>query len=312
MCPHLSRAFYTAVFLCMGATAGFSSPVDFKLLPLVPPGAQMVAGFQNGPGIHKTRALILTTHNNRIDLDDFLSLAGVDSKRFVDEVIQVSFSLSGNQLGEHLLLLDGRFNRELIFHSAELNGAQRINYCGETLLIIAPLARERAEMADMRWLAILDDHMSVFGTPALVKKALDRFHEHSLSDPLLMQRLALFRHDVNGWNVLTSVHQYTQTLLLFSHTAWHYLFEDADLLLVGTQNGSKVRVDFLLNPDKERGAVDLKLKVAQFGQVFALGTTGRDASLHSQEPPLKNVLVEKNRVQASIELSNEQFIEWNE
>ena len=271
----------------------------------------MVAGFQNGPGVHKTRALILSTRNNRIDLDDWLSLAGVDSKRSVDEVIQVSFSLSGNELGEHLLLLDGRFNRELIFHSAELNGAQRIKYYGETVLIIEPLARERGEMADTRWLAILDNRMSVFGTPALVQKALDRFHNHSSSDPLLMQRLALFRRDVNGWNVLTSVHQFTQTLMLFSHSAWHYLFEDADLLLVGTQNGSKVRVDFLLNPDNERGAVNLKLKASQFGQVFALGTAHGDASPHWQEPPLKNVLVETNRVQASIELSNEQFIEWN-
>ena len=54
------------------------------------------------------------------------------------------------------------------------------------------------------------------------------------------------------------------------------------------------------------------MPVAQFGQVFALGTAEAGASLNSQEPPLKNVLVEKNQVQASIELSNEQFIEWNE
>lgn len=46
MGPCTLRCFYTAALTIVFAVSGFASPVNFKLLPLVPAGAQIVAGFK--------------------------------------------------------------------------------------------------------------------------------------------------------------------------------------------------------------------------------------------------------------------------
>ena len=152
--------------------AGAASPVNGKLLSLVPPGCAIVAGFENGHGPHAGGRLLLTTPNNRFDLDDWLGLAGVDTERRYDEVIEAAAWNARGELNEHLLLVAGRFDRERIFRAARQNGALTSPDTGETVLVIRPFQREQKQMPDVRWLAILDNRTALLGTPVLVQEAL--------------------------------------------------------------------------------------------------------------------------------------------
>src|SRR5579864_8655459 len=175
MVPVVLKGFYTLAFTAFLTGYGLASPLNSKLLPLVPGGAEIVAGFENhsGPGHHGR--LLLTTHNNRVDLDDWQALTGADSRRVYEEVIEVAASNVEGRLAEHLLLVAGRFDRERIFHSLQENGAKSTEYQEQPILLIAPFSRERGDMLDTRWLVILDNRIGMLGTPALVQQALRRY-----------------------------------------------------------------------------------------------------------------------------------------
>ncbi len=266
----LLRCFYTAVATVVFAASGFASPVNFKLLPLVPAGAQIVAGFQDLHGPVATGRVLLTTHNNRLDLDDWIALTGVDTSKIFDEVIEVAMSSDAAELREHLLLVAGHFDRARIFQAAEQNGAAHVSYGGETALLIAPYTRERGDMMDTRWLIILDDQTGIFGTPAMVQLALQRYDSHYLPDPVLAERLARLRPDVTSWNVLLPPSKSKKEMgFVQPHGAWSQLLDDADLVIVGTHFGSKIRMDVLVDDGKGRGAVYFAEKAGYFADVFS-------------------------------------------
>ena len=73
------KLLFTLALTTVFAGSGFASPLNSKLLSLVPPGAEIVAGFENYPALHGHGQLLLTTHNNRLVLDDWQALAGVDN-----------------------------------------------------------------------------------------------------------------------------------------------------------------------------------------------------------------------------------------
>ena len=288
---------------CVGVV--FGAPTDFKLLPLIPPGAQIVSGFENRPD-RTSGLLLLTTHNNVLDLDDWRSLSGVDPKRSFSEVIEVTIAPSGKSLNEHMLLAAGKFHHDCIFSSAELNGAKSAKYLGQTVFLIEPFSREKTEMKDTRWLTILDDRIAIFGTAWMVQQAVNRFENRVPPDPILMARLALFHRDVSSWNVLTSMPNLRQSVFLQPGGPFSTLFKDAELMLVGIHVDSRVRVDLLMRVKKEDVAIDPNQKAAQFSQVFAQGIVRDDDRM----PQLKNVQVENNRIQASVVLSSDDFMLW--
>src|SRR5215469_10404540 len=137
MRPRIANCAFLAALGAIWVGNATSAPVDLKLLSLVPPGAQIVSGFENKPN-KAGGPLLMTTINNVLDLDDLRSLAGVDPKRGFTEVIEVTFAPSGAALNQHLLLTLGKFNRDRIFSAAELNGATRVKYLSETVLTIQP------------------------------------------------------------------------------------------------------------------------------------------------------------------------------
>src|SRR4051812_22550434 len=98
MRPFVTRGLCTGVLAAFLVGTGFASPLSSRLLPLVPPGAEIVAGFENHRDSNSRGRLLLTTHNNRLDLDDWQSLTGVDSKRVFDEVVEVAAAPSGGAL----------------------------------------------------------------------------------------------------------------------------------------------------------------------------------------------------------------------
>ncbi len=126
------RPLCVLVLAIVPGASGFGSPLNNRLLPLVPAGAEIVAGFENYPDAHRHGQFLLTPHNNRLDLGDWQALAGVDPKRNYQEFIEVTSSgAQQGTLSEHLLLVAGSFDRERIFKAAELNGAERSQFESE-------------------------------------------------------------------------------------------------------------------------------------------------------------------------------------
>src|SRR3954451_16943238 len=160
---------YTGLFVALCSGFASAGPTDSILLSLIPPGPQVLSGFANkanqvgGP-------LLMTTRNNVHDLADWRALAGVDPGRVFTEIIEVAFAPDGTALKHHLLLAAGAFHRDRIFAAAELNGAKRIAYLGIPVLTIDPFSREKNEMTDTRWLAVLDERVVAFGTPPMVQQ----------------------------------------------------------------------------------------------------------------------------------------------
>lgn len=283
-----------------------ASPLNSRLLALVPPGAEIVSGFENHHVPPGHGQLVLNTRNNRIDLDDWQALAGVDSKRAFEQVIEVAASVPGRgMLSEHMVLVEGRLDKEQIFRAAELNGSQRADCEGQSIMLIEPFTREKGEMRVVRWLAILDNRIGILGTPYLVQSALHRFLTHADIDMPLMERLSQLRRDDTSWNVMLWAPRVLKNYSAEPPGAWGRLMEGAEVVMVGARFGSKVCIDFTVHAT-DRGTEFFKTKAAAFGEVFGLSPqTGAP-----QPRGLSDVSFESNRVQGSIKLSWEQYEEW--
>jgi len=278
------------------------------LLWLVPPGAQIVAGFENYQDDHHHGQLILSTRNNRLDLADWQAIAGVDHERIFEEVIEVAASPIGGQLPEHLLLVAGRFNRDAIIRSLQVNGAEQTEYEGQTVMLIRPFAREQGLIVSDRWLIILENRVVIFGTPTMARVALQRYLKRADVDMVLRERLSQLPRDVSAWDVLSSLPK-APTYYTSPHASspWARVFEGAEVVMVGVRFGPKVRVHFALHAKSDRGARYFEQKPASFAEVFVAG--GGDGS---RPPRLRDVEVGPDRVQGSIGLSRKQFDAWSD
>ena len=305
--------FFSLALNVLSTGYGVASPRSSALLSLVPPGADMVAGFENHPGPTKHGRLLLTTHNNRLDLDDWQSLTGVDNNRAFEEVIEVATSDSEGNLSEHLLLVEGRFDRERIFHSLEESGAPSADVEGQGVLLIQPLARERGDMLDTRLLVILENRIGILGTPLAVRSALRRYADHAVPDSVLEERLSLLRSDVTSWNVLSrSAQTGTQFIFAHPHTAWTELQEETDLLMVGARFGSKVRLNFSIFAKGEHDPGFFTRKVAVFADAVVVGATPEAATPETALHRPAKYSLEADGVRGSLEMTSEQFEQWCE
>lgn len=304
MCT-ICKPLYAAALLLFSTIAGVASPLNSKLLSLVPPGAGVVAGFENYRDPHRHGQLLLSTHNNRLDVADWLAITGVDGKRVLNEGIEVaSPSEENGMLTEHLLLVVGQFDQERIFKSAELNGAERTEFDGEPVMLVQPFTRERHEMHDVRWLVILENRIGILGTPLLVKQVLQRYRTHADVDRVLRERLSQLPHDSSSWNVLV-LSPARRNIYMHAGNRWAALVDEAELVIVGARFGPKVRVDLVLHANRKHGAEFFRQKLSSFGKVFASVLTGE-----SDERRMAKALVEPDQVQGSIELSEHQFEVW--
>ena len=162
--------------MAVSCVRGFgSSPAEDNLLRLVPANAAIVAGIQDPHHGDQSGRLLIVTHNNNVDLKDWIGLVGVDDRQEVDRLIEVAMSSPRGDLSEHLLLARGSFNGRRILEEAERNGGIATAYKGVRIVNLKPLAREQKEMRDTRWLTILNDNTAIFGTPITVMRALDRY-----------------------------------------------------------------------------------------------------------------------------------------
>lgn len=193
---------FTTVFLLF-SSVGLTSAVspDPRLLPLIPVGAQIVAGMSAPTSPDQPGSFLLLTNNNLVDLKDFFALSGVDISRIIHQVIFVSGSNAGN-LAEHSLLVSGHFDGDNIFNAAVKNGAIESEFNGIPVLVLQPFPRDRGTFKDVRWLAVLMSNIVVFGTISSVQQELDRHLNRSAADPLLVQRLIRLRRVDDTWCLL--------------------------------------------------------------------------------------------------------------
>jgi hypothetical protein len=177
---------------------------DAKLLSLVPPTAQSVAGMIAPRRGTEPSSFLLITHNSLMDLNDFIALSGADDSRVMEQVIMVASDGGGAPAG-HSLLASGHFDQGLIYRSAYGSGAgaNATRYRGIPVLAMQPFARERDSFHDVRWLAVMDSKLALFGTMDIVQQELDRYMAHSVADPALERRLAHLRRDDATWCVAT-------------------------------------------------------------------------------------------------------------
>jgi hypothetical protein len=200
---HGNRTLAMLFFPLVSVEMLLAAPPDLTLLSLVPPGAQIVAGFTNRPSADKPGTFILMTRNNVIDRTDFISLAGVDDSMIIRQMIFASGGSDTSKPGDHSLLTRGHFDQARIFKAAVENGATVTEFRGFRVLVQHPFERELGTFKDVRWLAVIDSNVALFGTMSSVQQELDRHLAGSAVDPSLMQKLDRLRRDDATWSVVS-------------------------------------------------------------------------------------------------------------
>lgn len=190
------------LFLLISATiAAFAHAPDARLIALVPPESEIVAGMRTTSPGNWVGGLLVVTLNNRLDLEDFTAITGADTSRMIQEAVFLASTTSRGMLAEHSLLVRGHFTAGAIFASARRGGATAETYRGLAVLEVPALARERSTFDEVRWLAILDSTIAVFGSVASVQQELDRYLAKSPPDGILVRRLSQLGSADDAWSL---------------------------------------------------------------------------------------------------------------
>jgi hypothetical protein len=154
-------------------------------------------------------------------------------------------------------------------------------------------------------MAIIDDRTSIFGTPELVRKSLDRYASHEVPDAPLLQRLEQLHPDVNSWNVLVmSAPMLTRHVAPGQlHSPWTHILDGAHELTIGIHYGSKARIDFAASTDGDQQAASFAEKLTQPALLLT------DLS-GMEQLRIQSVSVQQNHVQGSITVPGRQFDVW--
>lgn len=172
------------------ALAASSLPSDFRLIQMVPPDSQVIASVLRPTPGGQPGNLLFVTEYNKIDIEDFFALTGADTSRMIHQVVFVAALGVDGALSEHSLLVSGHFNRNVIFRFAQNGSPITESYRGQAVLLVPPFTRERSRFTQLRWLAILNSDIAIFGTPESVQSELDRQIANSRPDPGLIERLS--------------------------------------------------------------------------------------------------------------------------
>ena len=198
----IAKSILLLFFLFDAVFAAHSLSLDLGLIQMVPPDSLVIASMLSPKPGGEPGSLLLITGNNKIDLEDFFAVTGADVSRRIHQVVLVASAAGDGALSEHSLLASGHFNRDAIYQFAESGSARMESYRGQSVLMVPPLARERSRFKQLRWLAILNSDIAIFGTPGSVQRELDRQLAKSLPDPSLMERLSRLGPKDESWCLL--------------------------------------------------------------------------------------------------------------
>jgi hypothetical protein len=245
---HVSRVVFLVLFPFFAIALASAVTPNPKLLSLVPPMARMVAGMNAPQRGGEPDNFLLITHNNQMDLDDFIALSGVDGSRVIAQVIMVGFDGRGGALAEHSLLAIGHFDQELIYKSVHRSGtgASATQYRGIPVLEMQPFARERDSFHDVRWLAMMDSHLALFGTMPIVQQEIDRYLVRSPADPSLERKLTRLRRDDDVWCVakLPDHNEEIQSIFKLLDSRLAELLQAGDTIQLGVHYGRRVEFEY--------------------------------------------------------------------
>jgi hypothetical protein len=289
--------------------AGAASP-DPRLLSLVPPDAQLVAGISASSIQDQPDNFVLMTHNNRVDLQDFFALIGADSSRTIHQILLAAMANKEGQSNEHSLLVSGHFDQRQVFKSAVDGGAAVTIYRRIPVLEIQPFAREHATFRDVRWLAVLDSSVLVFGSIASTRLELDRYLMHSQTYESLLRRLAHLRSKDNTWCLL-SASSPTLPSLTRSHEIHDVLAELNPELADLAQSGNELEFGLYYG---RRVEFDYEVNFASTASgrdgTDSLRQTPAELTMRGTLLPMLNAARDANTLHGVIQISMSQYKEW--
>jgi len=295
-------------FILVGIAAAASR--DPRLLSLVPPGAQLVTGISASSIQGQPDNFVLMTHNNWIDLEDFFALTGVDGTRIIHQIVLVAVANADGLPNDHSLLVSGHFDQPHVFKSAADGGAALTSYRRIPVLEIQPFARERGTFNDVRWLAVPDSSIVVFGNVASARLELDRYLAHSRPEESLLRRLGRLRSKDQTWCLLSASVR-TLPSLTRGHEIQNVLAELNPELAELAQSGNEL--EFGLHYGRR---VEFEYEVT-----FASNEASRDGPDSPRESPVEparsasllptlNIAGDSNNRHGVIEISISRYETW--
>ena len=294
-------AMFSIAFIAVVTTKAQS--LDRRLLSLVPPGAQIVAGMRAPSQQRLSGSFLLITHHNKIDLRDFIALSGVDDARVIHQLIIVATDGRDGPRTEHSLLAGGHFEQAHIFKAAVENGARMEAYRGTQILAVEPFERDRGNFNDVRWLAVIDSKVAVFGTISSVQQELDRYRAKSAPDPSLMQRLARFRRDDETWCMLKAFegNQEIRRALGSLDRIFTSLANDIEAFQFGVRSGGHVEFEYEVTAASDDSAQSIS---------SALTQSLRAGNPERMLPDLRTAIRNRGFMHGVIKVSRSRYERW--
>jgi hypothetical protein len=230
----------------VGTQMAFGLSPDRRILSLIPHTAHIVSGTGAPPSMTGRKKLLIFTQENTVDLDDFGALAGVDDSKLIRQFFMVSGRESPGARVEHSLLAIGRFNQGRIYGAALQNGALASDYRGFQIIEIGPFSRDQRTFDDLRWMAIIESKLALFGTVSNVREELDRYADHASAEKSLLQRLARLRPDDETWYLFPYLSQYDEIRRVLGSLDSRFLnvAPDGSRFQFGIHYGRLIRFDY--------------------------------------------------------------------
>lgn len=249
----LTTILSTVIFSSFAALSAWAVSPDLRLLSLVPPHAEILSGIKPSPSKEQTNRFLLATKQDKIDMDDLAALIGADSNRGTYEILLEAARDHSGKLNEHSLLVSGRFDQARIFRSAVSNGAAVTKYRGIDVLVVDPFLRERGVLDDVRWLAILDSGIVLFGTISSVEEELDRYLSHSSAEPFFRRSLGRLKRNNETWSMLLASSGNAQTPIAIKSIgpALPGVIPMGSTLAFSTHYGSQIEFEYDLSASSE-------------------------------------------------------------
>src|SRR5437764_8881470 len=115
----LCRGGTAIIFLgLLGSATSPAKAPDPRLLSLVPPDSQIVAGALARKETRNHSNFLFYTRANTLDIADFVSIVGVDATRRIDQMIFTALTRDGSNTNlEHRLLVSWDFDAKRIYTS---------------------------------------------------------------------------------------------------------------------------------------------------------------------------------------------------
>jgi hypothetical protein len=245
------------------------------------------------------------SHNNLIDRRDFFSLAGVDDSMMIHQMIFAAGGSDTSNSAEHSVLMSGHFDQTRIFKAAVQNGATVTEFRGFQVLVQHPFERELGTFKDVRWLAVIDSSVALFGTRLSVQQELERHLAGSPVDPSLMQKVARMRRDDATWSILEVFRRNDEIehALGSLDPILAKLLHDGKSFQLGIRYGRKVEVEYAGTVPSSVSAPAISNSSLQF-------LTGEDRKGSSLLPGIEHLAEDRAFVRGVVKIEMTRYAAW--